>query len=166
MNRAWYALIFAIVVVALTVGGIISFRRLDSVANAARANDVSFSPQDSSALRAFNPIAPDPRDYARFDAEDAAWRMTNARQLSLAELRARGDGLRTPRQKLQDRVYELTRRGDQKSAIRELERWVARNPRDPEVLLWLARLLNETGRTGEAVTRYRQLLAVKQGSAR
>jgi tetratricopeptide repeat protein len=166
MNRAWYAFIFALAVVVLTVGGIISFRRLDSVANGALPGDIVFSAQDSSALRSFNPIAPSPRDYARYEADDASWRARNARQFSLAELRARGDGRRTPRQQLQDRVYEFTRRGDKAGAIRELERWVASNPRDPYALLWLARLLNETGRKTESVARYRQLLAAKQGNPR
>src|SRR5262245_15935002 len=165
MNRAWYTAIFAAVVVVLTVGGIISFRRLDSVANAAIPGDIVFSPQDSSALRAFHPIAPRAQDYKRYEADDAAWRARNARQFSLAELRARGDGLRTPRQQLQDRVYEFTRRGNKAGAIRELERWVASNPRDPYALLWLARLLNETGRKTESVARYRQLLAAKNGKA-
>jgi Flp pilus assembly protein TadD len=76
----------------------------------------------------------------------------------------RGDGSRSPRELLQDRVYENTRRGNHAQAIADLERWVARHPNDERALLSLARLLNETGRNAEAVVRYRQLLDLKQRS--
>jgi tetratricopeptide (TPR) repeat protein len=169
MMRTWYACFFALAVVALTAGGISAFRRLDSIARAAAqaASAAAAWPQDSTpALRSFIPIAPDPADYAKYEAEDAEWRRRNARQFSLSELRARGDGTRSPRQALQDRVYAYTRRGDQSRAIAELERWLAQHPSDEHALLWLARLLNETGRHDDAIARYRQLLAAKQGSER
>jgi Tfp pilus assembly protein PilF len=109
------------------------------------------------------PIAPDPDDYARYAAEDAAWRQRNARQFTLSELRSRGSyGGRTAQQSLQDRVYEYTRRGDRARAIAELERWVMRNPGDEQALLSLARLLNQVGRDEDAIVRYRQLLVVME----
>jgi DNA-binding SARP family transcriptional activator len=61
---------------------------------------------------------------------------------------------------MQDRVFKSTRRGDRAAAITELEQWVRAHPRDEESLLSLARLLNETGRTGDAVARYREILAL------
>ena len=61
---------------------------------------------------------------------------------------------------MQDRVFKLTRRGDRAGAITELERWVNAHPRDEDSLLALARLLNETGRTNDAVARYREILAL------
>jgi tetratricopeptide (TPR) repeat protein len=167
MIRNWYACFFALAVVALAAGGIYAFRHLDSIANAAApvATAATSLPQDSNpASRAFAPIAPTPADYAPYEAEDAAWRKRHARQFSLNELRARGDGRRTAREGLQDRVYEHTRRGDQRQAIAELERWVAHHPGDEQALLWLARLLNETGRNEEAIMRYRQVLEAKQRS--
>jgi Flp pilus assembly protein TadD len=61
---------------------------------------------------------------------------------------------------MQDRVFNDTRRGDRAGAVAELERWVARHPRDANALVSLARLLNETGRADDAIVRYRQALAV------
>ena len=164
MTRAWYACSFALAVLALGAGGLFAFRGLESNANAARvASAVVAWPRDSAPVaRPFVPIAPDPADYVQYEAEDAAWRQRNARQFTLSELRARGDGRRTAQQSLQDRVYEYTRRGDRVGAIAELERWVVRNPGDEQALLSLARLLNETGRNADAVTRYRQLLAAME----
>ena len=161
MRRAWYACFFTLAVLALGAGGLVAFRGLESNANAARvASAVVAWPQEGMPLsKPFVPIAPDPDDYAQYEAEDAAWRQRNARQFTLGELRARGDGRRTAQESLQDRVYEYTRRGDRAQAIAELERWVARNPGDEQALLSLARLLNETGRNADAITRYRQLLA-------
>jgi tetratricopeptide (TPR) repeat protein len=164
MKRTWYTGFFALAVVALIVGGISAFVRLDAIGRAARREaTVGDVGQWDGAVpeRKFIPIAPDPAAYERYEAEDAIWRDRHARQLSLSELRARGDGRRTPRQALDDRVFEYTRRGDRKQAIAELERWVARQPRDERALLALARLLNEAGRREAAVARYRQLLAVK-----
>ena len=164
MNRAWYACIFALAVAALSVGGLFAFRRLETTANAAALAEEAPSPDMLTPARPFVPIMGDPSEYARFEAEDAAWRRRDARQYSLAELRARGDGKRTPQELLQDRVYAYTRRGDRAGAINELERWVANHPSDQRALLSLARLLNETGRNDEAVARYRQLLEIKQRS--
>ena len=167
MIRTWYACFFALAVVVLVAGGISAFRHLDAIANAARLTDTPgvSSPPDSTPLpRKFAPIAPTPADYARYQAEDAAWRQRNARQFSLSELRARGDGTRTGREALQDRVYEYTRSGNRARAIAELEQWVARHPADQHALLWLARLLNETGRSDDAIIRYRQMLAAQQRS--
>jgi tetratricopeptide (TPR) repeat protein len=165
MNRGWYACFFLLAVLALSVGGLFAFRRLEANAKAARAANAAFAfrAQDGvPAVRTFTPIARKPQDYARFEAEDADWRQRNARQFTLSELRARGDGTRSPRESLQDRVYEHTRRGNRARAIAELERWVARYPDDERALLSLARLLNEAGRNADAITRYRQLLAIKQ----
>ncbi len=164
MIRGWYACFFALAVVALSIGGLFAFQRLESNANAALdASAPLFLRRDSmQPAKAFIPIAPDPSEYARYAAEDAAWRQRNARQFTLSELRARGDGTRTAEQSLHDRVYEFTRRGDRARAITELERWVARHPGDERALLSLARLLNETGRNEAAIERYRQLLAAKQ----
>ena len=82
-------------------------------------------------------------DYERYSESDKAWRERNARQYPLAELRVRGDGRRSERQSLDDRVFALMKRGNQAAAVRELERWVARHPRDRAALLSLARLLRE-----------------------
>jgi hypothetical protein len=51
------------------------------------------------------------------------------------------------------------RSGRRGEAIRELERWTARYPRDREAVLWLARLLRDAGRTNESLARYRQVLS-------
>jgi tetratricopeptide (TPR) repeat protein len=163
VTRTWYACFFALVVLVLGAGGLFAFGRIESmIANAARAAsaEVAWPEDGGAASRRFVPIAPSPDEYARYEDEDAAWRARNARQYTLSELRALGGGVRTPRESLDDRVYELTQRGDRAQAIAELERWVARNPRDEEVLLSLARLLNETGRNADAIARYRELLTL------
>ncbi len=164
MRRLSYAGFFALTVLALSVGAWFVFRRLAEETRAAQLAAATLTlprdrPPDTSV---FTPIARDSGDYARFEAEDAAWRRRNAHPYSLSEWRARGDGTRSPRELLQDRVYEHTRRGNQARAIAELERWVARHPSDEGALLSLARLLNEAGRDSDAIARYRQLLAIKQ----
>ena len=164
MMRAWYAVFFALAVCMLSLGGLFAFQRLESNAHALQDSAAAMLPRrDTIAIpKTFNPVAPKSAEYARFEAEDAAWRQRNARQYSVSELRIRGDGKRTAQQSLQDRVFALTRSGNRKAAIQELERWVDRHPGDQQALLSLARLLNETGRNDAAVERYRQLLAVKQ----
>lgn len=166
MSRTGYACFFALAVVTLTIGGIAAFRRLDVIqaAQPETATPLVLPPHSGPVPEPFSPIAPRAADYAKYEAEDAAWRQRHARQFTVAELRARGDGRRTGRDALQDRVYAHTRRGDQAQAIAELERWVAAHPADEAALLWLARLLNEAGRADEAIARYRQVLAAKQGS--
>ncbi|MBC8028233.1 MAG: tetratricopeptide repeat protein, partial [Steroidobacteraceae bacterium] len=64
------------------------------------------------------------------------------------------------REALDDRVFAMMKRGNQAGAVRELERWVAKHPRDRAALLSLARLLRESGRTDASVARYRQLLSL------
>jgi Flp pilus assembly protein TadD len=58
-------------------------------------------------------------------------------------------------------VFELVRAGDRRQAISVLERWVTGNPTDRDLLLSLARLLNEAGRSDDAIKRYRQILALR-----
>jgi Flp pilus assembly protein TadD len=105
-------------------------------------------------------VIPTRADYNQFAATDSAWRAQNARQYTVAELRARGDGTRSDREILDDKVYMLTRRGDTRGAVSALERWVTGHPRDKSALLTLARMLRESGRTDAAVARYRQLLSL------
>jgi hypothetical protein len=166
VKRAWYAASFGLAVLGVGAGGFLAFRQLESSANAARvAGAVPVWPRDTVPdSRPFVPIAPNPDAYAQYEAEDATWRRRNAHQFTLGELRARSDGRRTAQDSLQDRVYEYTRRGDRARAIAELERWVVRHPGDEQALLALARLLNETGRNADAVTRYRELLAAMDRS--
>jgi hypothetical protein len=166
VTRAWYACSFGLAVLGLGAGGFFAFRGLESSAHAARvASAVVAWPQDTvPSPRPFVSIAPDPDAYAQYEAEDAVWRRRNARQFTLGELQARGDGRRTAQDSLNDRVYAFTRRGDRARAIAELERWVVRHPGDEQALLALARLLNETGRNADAVTRYRELLAAMDRS--
>jgi tetratricopeptide (TPR) repeat protein len=168
MSRTWYAWVFLLAVVVLSAGGLFAFRRLEANAKATLDTTAVLLRDDDRATtsKTFIPIARKPADYARFEAEDARWRERNARQYTLSELRVRGDGSRSPRELLQDRVYENTRRGNHAQAIADLERWVARHPNDQRALLSLARLLNETGRNAEAVVRYRQLLDLKQRSGK
>jgi Flp pilus assembly protein TadD len=156
-----YALAFLLAAVCLTAGAIVTFAHISAVSltpgsmpNTAPAADTIPTPEVAT------PVVPTAADYARYAEADRAWRERFARRYSIAELRARGNGRRTPREAMQDRVFNLTRHADRAGAIKELESWVSSNPRDKESLLSLARLLNEVGRTSDAVVRYREFLAL------
>lgn len=157
-----YGLAFLLAILALTTIAVGTFRHL-SVPNTA----------DSAAMpvadtveppQVRTPLRPTDADYARFAQADRAWRERNARRYTLAELRARGDGRRSPREQMEDRVFQLMRQGHRERAIAELERWVAGRPKDADALLSLARLLNETGRTDSSIVRYRQVMALRNGA--
>ena len=157
MSRARYPLLFTMAVVVLTAATLVSYGGIGGMTRAAKT--IARWPGDSAPE---HPplVIPTRADYERFARSDSAWRAQNARQYSVAELRARGDGTRSDRELLEDRVYVLTKRGDTKGAVSALERWVTRHPRDRSALLSLARLLREAGRTDAAVARYRQLLSL------
>jgi len=157
-----YALAFLLAAVCLTVGAIATFAHISAgslastiVPNGPLVADTVPSPEVAT------PVSPTAADYARYAEADRRWREKYARQYTIAELRARGNGRRTPREAMQDHVFNFTRRGDRAGAIKELERWVGAHPRDRESLLSLARLLNEVGRTSDAVVRYREILALQ-----
>lgn len=159
-----YALSFLLAAVVLTVVAVFSYRHISETVLIGRDDGRFRLGADTlTAIRRNAPVAPTAADYARFAAVDAAWRRDSAREYSLAELRARGDGRRTPREAMQDRVFELSRHGERARATRVLEQWVRGHPRDRDALLSLARLLDEQGRTDDAIARYRQLLSL--GSA-
>ena len=157
MSRARYPLVFIIAVIVLTAATLVSYRRIGGTIS--RTSTPGRWPGDSAPEKP-PLVVPKPADYERFAASDSAWRAANARQYTVAELRARGDGTRSDREILDDRVYLLTRRGDTRGAMSALEHWVAKHPRDRSALLSLARMLRDAGRTDAAVARYRQLLAL------
>jgi tetratricopeptide (TPR) repeat protein len=168
-RRAPYAVLFGLAIVLLLTGAVSTFRVIGASALRAMAADsaaaaMSAWPGDSHDLtRPDAPVVPSRDAYARFAAEDSTWRARNARAMSVKELRARGDGKRTPREAMQDRVYRFQRTGRRELAIGELERWVRDHPRDEDALLSLARLLREAGRTDDALRRYRDALALHSG---
>ena len=155
-----YALAFVLVVVGLTAAAVATFVHISSVSIVAAAPGAGPVADTVTRPEVETPAVPTAADYARYADADRLWRERNARQYTIAELRARGNGKRTPREAMQDHVFALTRRGDRPGAIAELERWVRGHPRDEESLLSLARLLNEVGRTSDAVSRYREILAL------
>jgi tetratricopeptide (TPR) repeat protein len=165
MREIRYAISFALLIIALTAGALVAFDRISagSLIPAPSAS-AAVDPDPVDVAPIFAPAGA--ADYEPFADEDRAWREQNAPPFTLAELRARGDGRRSPRQALEDRVYQHRQRGERAKAIVELERWVAANPRDQGALLSLARLLTEAGRTDAAVARYRQLLAIQQAGRR
>ena len=156
-----YALAFLLAVVGLTAAAVATFVHISSVSIVVPAPGAGPVADTVPRAEVRTPAVPTAADYARYAEADRLWRERNARQYTIAELRARGDGRRTPRESMQDRVFQLTRRGDRSGAIVELERWVRSHPRDEQSLLSLARLLNEVGRSGDAVIRYREILALR-----
>jgi hypothetical protein len=159
VSRARYPLLFIVAVVLLTGTTLVAYGRIGSAAAARGMTKAGRWPGDSTPE---HPplVIPTKADYERYAAADAAWREQNARQYTVAELAARGDGQRSDRDMLNDRVFLLRRRGENQRAVSELEHWVARHPRDRGALLSLARLLKETGRTDASVARYRQILSL------
>ncbi len=155
-----YALSLAIVIVGLTAVALLAFGRISnathsdstaaSIDTLAIAEHSAVSHLDTAAVR------------EKMAAEDKAWRERNARPVTVAELRERGDGRRTPRQALDDRVFRHMQQGKRGAAIKELELWVKTNPRDEDALLALARLLKENGQTDASIARYRELLALQK----
>ena len=168
-RRAPYAVLFAGAILLLLTGAVSTFRVIGASALRTMAADsaaaaITSWPGDSSDIaRPSAPVAPRRAEYERFAAEDRAWRDRNARAMSVKELRARGDGRRTPREAMQDRVYRFQRAGQRARAIGELEQWVRARPRDRDAVLALARMLREAGRTDEALRRYREALALHGG---
>ena len=161
MTRARYTWWFSAVVLLLTVTALATYREISAGALWSRDEPIVWV-EDSAGIALARAADPLP-SFDEVFAADEGWRREHAKQYSLAELRARGDGRRTPRQQMQDRVFASARAGDRSAAIRELERWVRSNPRDADALLWLARLLNESGRSAESVRRYQQALGAVNG---
>lgn len=162
--RGRYGLTFLGATLVLTAGALFAFVQISGgTGDPGDATRALPRGERAPPLPEATTVLPAPREYARFAAEDERWRAEHARRWTLAELRARGDGRRTPRQLMQDRVFALTKAGRRADAIRELERWTRANPRDEDALLWLARELNEAGRTDESLARYRQVLKLKEG---
>ena len=161
MIRDRYAALFSIGIVILTTGAAYAYSQLGVTPKRAM---LVLPPSSGQPVRSGvdRTIAPTAADYRKFAAADAAWRRKNAPLLTVEQYRARGD-YRTPeRQALDDRVFALTRRGENAKAIEELERWVAKHPRDTEAILDLARLTNQVGRNEESVRWYRAVLAIKE----
>lgn len=160
MKLSRYTIGFAGVVFFLTGTALMSYREISATIVTAEAPAVQWI-SDSAAVPARALGRGTMPTYDAVAARDAAWLRVHARPYSLTEIRARGDGQRSPRQRLQDRVYAHSKAGRADDAIRELERWTRDNPRDSEAIVWLARLLNETGRRDDSVRRYRQALAAE-----
>jgi tetratricopeptide (TPR) repeat protein len=161
MIRDRYAMLFSLGIVVLTTGAAYAYSQLGATPTppALVLPPPSGKPVKVGVDRA---IVPSPEDYRRFAAEDAAWRRKHARLLSAEQYRARGDWRTPERQALDDRVFALTRRGENAKAIAELERWVAAHPRDTDALLDLARLTNQIGRNEESARWYREVLTLKE----
>ena len=159
MSRVRYPLFLILAVVLLTGSTLLAYGRIGATVSSRSSPSEMQSPVDSVVETPLHSI-PTRADYERYSESDKAWREQNARQYTLAELRVRGDGRRSEREALDDRVFAMMKRGNQAAAVRELERWVAKHPRDRAALLALARLLRESGRTDASVARYRQLLSL------
>jgi hypothetical protein len=156
-----YAVVFLVAALALTFAAIATFDRIATVRSGAAAGPPAFPVGDTLPTAGVaSPLVPTRADYAGFAAVDSAWRAEHARPYTIAELRRRGNGRRTARELMQDRVFEYAKHGQRRPAIAELERWVAGHPRDRGALLSLARLLNADGQANAAVARYRQVLAL------
>lgn len=160
MRRFRYAFSLAVAIICVTTVAMVAFGRISA---ATLDGTVAMGAVEPAATEpSVQPLVDSSSIYEKLAAEDEEWRQRHARTVTLSELRQRGDGRRTPRQALDDRVYLHVRNGDRKRAIVELEQWVKTNPRDESALLSLARLLKDEGRTRDAAARYRQILALHE----
>jgi hypothetical protein len=159
-------LYFALSVIGLTAGTLVAFNHISSTGAANVIADTLAGPTADTLPTpgVTTPANPTAADYARYAESDLIWRSMNARPYTVAQLRARGDGKRSPRDSVQDRVFTFAKSGQRSRAIAELERWVAAHPTDDALLLALARLLSEDGRSNDAIGRYRQILALHRRS--
>lgn len=158
-----YAIFFAVSVICLTVVAVTTFDHISVTGTTAARDTVTRAMPTADTLPTpgvATPAMPTAADYAHYADADRAWREKNARQYTVVELRARGDGKRTERDGVQDRVFQFVQSQQRTQAIAELERWVREHPTDRELLLSLARLLTEAGRSDAAIGRYRQILAL------
>ena len=125
---------------------------------------------DSFLVRDPEFIRPDSATYAKFAADDEAWRREYADPRAFSE----SNGSIAPasvwhpseRHLLDDKVYMLSRAGRLDEAIAVLTDWVDRHPDDGVELLKLARMLNQAGHGDASVARYRQLLALNAARRR
>lgn len=152
-----YGTRFGLSIAAMAVAATLSFARLAHRGDARSGSGIA---DTATAATNVAQIRPRREEYDRYAAEDAAWRKRNARAASARELKARSEWHPSARQALNDRVYRLVKEGKRAEAITELERWVLANPRDAVERRWLARLLNEEGRTDEAIVHYQRLLTL------
>jgi len=161
MIESRYTWLFAAATCVLTLAAVASYREISVMSwSPGGALDTTGWAGDTADRVARAEALP---AYTDLYAADADWRLRNARRYSLAELRARGDGRRSPREAMQDRVYTATRLGQRERAVAELDRWVGTHPDDADAMLWLARLLNDMGRVDRSVAVYRRALAVESG---
>src|SRR5450759_1205684 len=109
MSRVRYPLFFILAVVVLTGSTLLAYGRIGAVAASRASASLAPWPGDST-VETPSLSVPTRADYERYSESDSVWREQNARQYTIAELRARGDGRRT-------------------------ERWVSRHPRDKGALL-------------------------------
>src|SRR6478672_10544966 len=130
-----YAFLFAFSVLCLTAGTVVTFDHMSVTTAASLVADTRPQPTADTlpAPEAVTPAVPTAADYARFADADRTWREKYARPYTLAELRARGDGKRTARDSVQDRVFRYTKADQRQRAIVELERWVAMHPDDSDL---------------------------------
>src|SRR5919201_2527356 len=115
-----YGLLFALAILALTTGAVLTFDHISATSiTAVPASALPPRPAADTlpSREVATPAAPTAADYARFAESDRAWRARHAKVYSAAELRARGDGTRSPREAMQDHVYQYSRLGDRARAI-------------------------------------------------
>ena len=161
MRHIRYMLVLTISVVLLTGAALTAYGKIGAASLRHEDPPVVAWPGDSAPPPPPGSL-PTIRDYEKYAAADAEWRRQNARHYTLAQIRALGDGTRSPRQLLDDRVYLFVKRGETDRAMGALEAWIERNPRDENAILWLARMLRESGRTDEAVALYRRLISIDE----
>src|SRR5262245_46824203 len=105
-----YAISFALSIVVLTIGALAAFDRITLPIATPAVVDTLASATYADTLptrEVSTPAVPTAADYAKFADADRKWRAANARIYTIEELRVRGDGKRSDREVVQDRVFSL-----------------------------------------------------------
>ncbi len=176
-TRRWYAPVLMVAVATITVGATYSFAwaqgwRIDfrSLAGkkappthaAASHKPAAAQPAPTAAQQPATSVAEPPKPVPAPVAE-AATVETNAAERP--KPRKRAAWAPSERQQLRDKVYLAGKENRAADAIAALEAWDAKHPGDPEALRELARLLARSPKSYDALTRYRELLAIQSDTS-
>jgi len=176
-TRRWYAPVLMLAVATSTVGATysyawaqgwrIDFKSLAGKKSAPAHPAVSQKLATKPAPAAAQPLAPAPVVEAPKSAPatvaDAATVRTEP--VEKPRPRKRTEWKASERQQLRDRVYLAGKDNRPADAIAALEAWDATHPGDAEVLRELARLLARSPKSYDALTRYRELLAIQSDTS-
>jgi len=177
-TRRWYAPVLAVAVATITVGATYSFAwaqgwRIDlgslggrktPPVHTAAVQKTAAEQSHAAPVVAQRTVAPavEAPTAATSVAEPST---VHSESLNQPKPRKVAPWAPSERQQLRDQVYLAGKDNRPDDAIAALEAWDAKHPNDPEALRELARLLARSPKSYDALTRYRELLAVQSDTS-